>query len=167
MLRLGNSLLLALIDTQSKVLLRLYALKGVWGASFLPYALITLPLVFVTLLDWMFLMPLVLFMCLSVLFEFSKQRDSSLFEVVQPDSHWRFITPLCVFISVWGILMFWLGSLRPINVVTSYVLLLMYLMLPVVRFKSAAKRKVRLLPFDRMFYMLSGLIFFQFVWEVL
>ena len=167
MLRLGNSLLLALIDTKSKVLLRLDALKGVWGASFFPYALISLPLVLVTVLDWMFLMPLILFFCLSVLFEFSKQRDSSLFEVVQPDSHWKFITPMCMFISIWGILMFWLGSMRPINVVTSYVLLLMYLMLPVVRFKSAAKRKVRLLPFDKMFYGLSGLIFFQFVWEVI
>lgn len=167
MSHLGNALLLALINTQSKALAWLNRVQEVCGNSFIPYALISLPLVLVTVMDWMFLVPLVLFLGLSVLFEFSKSNDSSLFEVVQPDSHWRFITPMCIFVSVWGILMFWLGSLRTINVVTTYVLLLMYLMLPVVRFRKVAKRKERFLPFNKIFYGLSGFIFFQVIWGVL
>lgn len=102
MLPLGKNLQPHLTIMQNSAIAGLEGLPANLLKSFLPYALISVPLMLVSITAPL-LMSIVLVLTLLVLFGFSNKYETSLFEVKQPQTHLLYIMPYCGFSSLWGI----------------------------------------------------------------
>jgi hypothetical protein len=150
MLPHGNILRLRLIAMHLDLVNQVEGLPVSLQHSFLPYALISLPLVLVTLLGFIWVAPVIAAFTIWVLFSFSEKKDSFLFEVKQPQSHFHYVMPLCAFVSLWGCFLFMRKNLNMLPLMSLYSLLLIFVCAPLLRFRT--NKKTRWIPLKSVFW---------------
>jgi len=130
MLLRGNSLQPHLIAMQSNALNYFAVWPEQLKFSFLPYALVSAPLLIVSVVTPL-LTPIALFATLYVLYAISKRYDKVLFTIEQPISHLAYMMPFAGFSSFWGVMLHLINHQYMMPFLAFYTLLLWVVIRPV------------------------------------
>lgn len=155
---LGLKLTRAISQASDQVVSRYERAPASVRQSFLPFALLSIPLLIGTALAPVWMAPLIEVLTMVLLYQVAESAESTMFAVDKIRAHLAVTMPMCGFISAWGIALALAG--RPMLafvVVGPYSLLLLLACAPAYRLSDA--RATRYIALRHSFPVLAALAF--------
>lgn len=119
------------------ILARYGSLPETVRQSALPFLLASIPMVISSALGAYFVMPLVVALTVVLIYKITQDTDSFMFGLSKKSALYKITTPLCAFISLWGLMLAFGGRHAMLNgVVGPYCLVLLLACAPAYRWNQ-------------------------------
>jgi hypothetical protein len=148
----------AILDLLDKLQTRYQKLPEASRHSLLPWVLISVPVVLNSLAGSLLVMPLMVLLSSYMLYLSTEKTESYIFNLSKMQCRVGITIPLCIFISLWGISLAYLGKKEMmLGIVGPYSALLLLCAAPAYRWNS--KRTARRVPLKISFMITGGFVF--------